>query len=160
MTDVAPALLAKHAFLHGLPAPQVAALARATRQIWVPAGHRFFEEGGRAGQLWLITAGHVALDIQVPGRARLIVETIGEGDVMGLSWVSAPQEWQFGAEAIQPTTAFELDTAALTALCESDPVLGYQITRRLIAVAVRRLQATRIRLLDLYSAPSQNPVAP
>jgi len=44
----------------------------------------------------------------------------------------------------------------VTALCESDPVFGYQVIRRLMNVATRRLQATRIRLLDMYGLPSQH----
>jgi hypothetical protein len=46
--------------------------------------------------------------------------------------------------------AFVLDGRVVRAMCEADPGLGHELTRRLIAVVVRRLQATRIRLLDLY----------
>jgi len=72
---------------------------------------------------------------------------------VGLSWVAPPQEWQYGAQAIQPTTAFELDGAAVLALCDSDPVFGYHLSRRLLTVAAERPHATRIRMADLYAAP-------
>ena len=61
----------------------------------------------------------------------------------------------FGAEAVQDTTAFGLDAAAVGALLDSDPAIGYQLVRRLMTVAVSRLQATRIRLLDLYATAGQ-----
>ena len=86
------------------------------------------------------------------GAQRLIVETIGSGEAIGLSWQAPPFRWQFGAEAIQPTTAFELDTGLLTEFCDADPELGYLLFRRLMTVAVRRLHATRIRMLDLYAS--------
>ena len=34
-----------------------------------------------------------------------------------------------------------------------DPVLGYQLMQRFMCVVVHRLQATRVRLLDLYRRP-------
>jgi CRP/FNR family cyclic AMP-dependent transcriptional regulator len=151
--SVAPAELAGHAFLHGLSGDAVTALAETASLTEVPAGHRFFEEGGRAGKFWLIRTGRVALDLTVPGRSRFIVETLGAGDELGLSWLSPSPEWQFGACAQQPVSAFELDGGAVRGLCDADPVLGYELTRRILAVAVGRLQATRIRMLDLYGAP-------
>jgi CRP/FNR family transcriptional regulator, cyclic AMP receptor protein len=145
--------LAGHAFLRGMPAEQVALLGRLAAPISVPAGHRLFEEGGCAENCWLLTAGQVALDLPMPGRANLIVETLGAGDVIGFSWLSPPHQWQFGAETLEPTTAFELDGPAVQALCDAHPELGYQLATRMLAAAVRRLQATRIRLLDLYAPP-------
>jgi hypothetical protein len=36
------------------------------------------------------------------------------------------------------------------ALCQSDPQLGYELTRRFLGVASDRLRASRARLLDRY----------
>ena len=156
MTGVSPQVLGAHRFLRGMPAGHVTLLAGTAAAVSVSAGFRFFDEGGRAARLWLISSGRVALDLDVPGRTRLIVETLGSGDVIGLSWLSPAGKWQFGAEAIQDTTAFELDAAAVRALGDRDPELGSQITGRMMAVAASRLQATRIRLLDLYAAPGSH----
>ena len=157
MNDAVPAsALAGHAFLHGMPADDVARLSSAAVAVSMPAGHRLFDEGAPARTCWLLTAGHVALDLHMPGQENLIVETLGRGDVIGFSWLSPPHQWQFGAEAVEPTEAFELDGAAVMALCDRHPELGYQLALRFLAAAVRRLQATRIRLLDLYAAPSQS----
>jgi CRP/FNR family transcriptional regulator, cyclic AMP receptor protein len=155
MTGTPAMALADHAFVRGMSPDHVARLADAAAAVSVPAGHRFFEEGGNATRFWLVTAGHVALDLRKPGQADLIVETLGGGDVLGLSWLSPPYEWQFGAVAVEATAAFELDGQAVIALCDSRPEFGYQITRRMAAVASRRLHGTRIRLLDLYGTPAQ-----
>jgi CRP/FNR family transcriptional regulator, cyclic AMP receptor protein len=151
MTGVPAEELAAHPFLHGLPAAQIAPLASASTPVTIPAGQRIFEEGARAARFWLILHGEVALDIHAPGRHRILVETLGDGDLLGLSWLSPPLPWQFGAIAIAGTTAYELDSAAVLAACDRDALLGYQLLRRAMAAASRRLQATRIRLLDLYS---------
>jgi CRP/FNR family transcriptional regulator, cyclic AMP receptor protein len=153
MTTVAASVLASHAFLDGMPPSDVALLADVAVAVEVPAGRRLFDEGAPAENCWLLTAGQVALDLPVPGRPNLIVETLGGGDVIGFSWLSPPHEWQFGAQVLESATAFELDGPAVQALCESHPLLGYQLAMRMLATAVRRLQATRIRLLDLYAPP-------
>jgi CRP-like cAMP-binding protein len=146
--------LASHRFAAGLTVSQLGRLAAIASSIEVAAGTRMFEEGGQATSLWLIRTGRIALDLHVPGRDRLIVETLGPGDELGLSWLLPPARWQFGAVAQVGVSAFELSCAAMTWLCESDHELGYQLTRRLLGTAIGRLQAARIRILDLYAAPS------
>ncbi len=154
MSGVGAADLGEHAFARGLSAGQLARLAALATSVEIPAGQRIFEEGEHASRLWLIRTGRVVLDLRVPGRHRLIVETLGPGDELGLSWLSPAPQWQFGACAQLPVSAFELPSARLIDLCQTDYELGYQLTRRLLTTAISRLQAARIRMLDLYGAPS------
>ena len=49
--------------------------------------------------------------------------------------------------------AIAFDAACLRGKAETDPVLGYELMRRFAPVIVERLQATRVRLLDVYGAP-------
>ncbi len=145
---VAPSALAGSLFLRGVSDDHLARLAEVTSLTTVPAGHRLFTTGTVARQFWLIRAGQVAIDVDVPGQGRIVVETLGRGDLIGVSWFFPPFQWQFGAVAVQPTEAFELDAAAVRQRCDEDPELGYQITRRLVAVVAKRLQATRRRMLE------------
>jgi CRP/FNR family transcriptional regulator, cyclic AMP receptor protein len=151
------AIIGAQLFLRGLPDEQLTQLAGACRHITVPVGQRLFEEGTTASRFWLIDAGQVALDAMVPGQGRLIVEMLGRGDVIGLSWLVPPHQWRFGAVTTQPMQAFEFDARAVRAACDSDPALGYELSRRFSQVLVRRLQATRSRLLD---ACLRSPAAP
>jgi hypothetical protein len=73
--------------------------------------------------------------------------------VLGWSWLFAPYRWHFGASAVQQTLAVELNGPGVRDLCARDPVLGYELMNRFLAVVVNRMQATRIRLLDLYRSP-------
>lgn len=148
------AALPDHPFLRGMPEDSIATLAETCRVGVAEAGHRLFDEGGVASKFWLVRSGRVALDLYVPGRRRLIVETLGAGDLLGLSWFTPPMRWQFGAVAVQKTSSFELDAAAVRAACDADPGLGYQFLRRLMTAASGRLQASRVRMLDLYAAPT------
>jgi CRP/FNR family transcriptional regulator, cyclic AMP receptor protein len=148
MTDVAAPALAGHRFLRDMPAPHLAFLAEVTSLVTVPAGHRFFEAGGVAKRFWLIRAGQIAVDLRAPGDGRAIIETLGRGDMLGVSWFFRPFQWQFGAVAVQPAELFECDAAAVRGRCEADPGFGYEFTRRMIMVVAKHLQATRIQLLD------------
>ena len=148
-TSVPVPALASHQFLRGMPEAQLCQLAAVASLTTVPTGHRFFRVGGVPRQFWLIRAGQVALDLDAPGQRRLVVETLGRGEVIGLSWFLPPFEWQFGAVAVQPTEAFEFDAAAVRQCCDEDPELGYEFTRRLLAVVAGRLHATRTKVLDL-----------
>jgi CRP/FNR family cyclic AMP-dependent transcriptional regulator len=159
MTRPQTSLLAAEPFLRGMPQPQLDALAALCTHVTVPAGQRLFEEGGTAAAFWIIDAGQVTLDASVPGRGRVTIETLGRNDVTGLSWMQPPYQWRYGATATQPLQAFAFDARAARAACDADPVLGYELSRRFSAVVVRRLQATRARLLEAHARngiPSAN----
>jgi CRP/FNR family transcriptional regulator, cyclic AMP receptor protein len=145
---VTPPLL-EHPFLAGLP--HASELTGRARLVEFAQGARLFDEGGDADRFWLIQSGKVALDLHVPGRTQVVIETLGHGDVVGWSWLFPPYTWHFGAKAVLDTTAVEFDASAVRAICDADPVLGQALIRRFLGVMCDRLQAARIRLLDLYA---------
>jgi CRP/FNR family transcriptional regulator, cyclic AMP receptor protein len=138
--------------LRGLSPEQIARLAAVARHVSLPRHHRLFEEGGPADRFWIVDAGEVALDVLIPGVGRLVIETLGRGDVVGLSWLVPPYQWQFGALCTQPMQAFEFDARAVRAACAEDPEFGYAVALRFMTVASHRLQATRGRLVQPRSA--------
>jgi CRP/FNR family transcriptional regulator, cyclic AMP receptor protein len=153
MTRQQTSVLGAQPFLRGMPSAQLATLAELCEHVSIPSRKRLFDEGAQADRFWIIDAGQVMLDASVPGQGRVIIETLGRGDVIGLSWMLPPYQWRFGAVATQPTQAFVFDARAVRAACELDPLLGYELSRRFSAVVVNRLQATRARLIEACSRP-------
>jgi CRP/FNR family cyclic AMP-dependent transcriptional regulator len=145
-------VLADQPFLAGLSEYHLDRLAPWSRRALFHAGTRVFREGGDADRFWLIKSGRVNLDTHVPGRGDVILETLGPGAVLGWSWLFPPYKWHFGATAVETTMSVELDAPAVRALCQRDPALGYDLTIRFLYVVFERMQATRLRLLDLYQA--------
>jgi CRP/FNR family transcriptional regulator, cyclic AMP receptor protein len=141
-------VLGAQPFLRGMPPALLARLAGACEHITVPAGKRLFAEGGLADRFYIIDAGQVTIDADVPGQGHVIIERLGRNDVVGLSWMLPPYRWRFGAVATQPTQAFAFEAAAVREACRDDPVLGYELSQRFSAVVVHRLQATRARLIE------------
>lgn len=146
-------LLAAHPFLSGMPRQQLERLAPWGRRSSFHGGRRIFSEGGYADRFWLIREGHVALDTHIPGRGDVVIETLGPGSVLGWSWLYPPYRWHFGATTVEPTLTVEMDGKGIGRLCAEDTAIGYELHRRFVQVVVERLQATRIRLLDLYDKP-------
>ena len=147
------ALLAGFPVLRQLPASALAQIAAAASPVTFARGERVFCEGEQAEGCWLLHDGRVALDVFIPGRGLVVVQTLGPGDVLGWSWLVPPYRWHFGATATERSTATALDTRQLLALAEKDPAFGYALATTLFAAMLQRLQATRARLLDLYRSP-------
>ncbi|MDT0309784.1 cyclic nucleotide-binding domain-containing protein [Streptomyces sp. DSM 44917] len=137
-------------FLAGLPAAGRERLLAHGRPVTFPAGARLFEEGRRADRFWVIRSGTVALDLHVPGRRAMVVETLPPGELLGWSWLFPPYAWQLGGAALGPVTAVEFDATAVRALCERDAALGHAVCRQVAETIARRLRSSRRRLLDVY----------
>src|SRR5260370_9995263 len=120
-SGVAASALAGSLFLRGVSDDHLARLAEVTSLTTVPAGHRLFTTGTAARQFWLIRAGQVAIDVDVPGQGRIVVETLGRGDLIGVSWFFPPVQWQVGAVALPPTQAVEPPAPAVRQRCGQHP---------------------------------------
>ncbi|WP_030230932.1 MULTISPECIES: Crp/Fnr family transcriptional regulator [unclassified Streptomyces] len=134
-----------------LPVEHRDRLMRLAREVSFEAGERLFEEGRRADRFWIIRTGTVLLDLHVPGRRAAVIESLGHGELIGWSWHYAPYVWQLGAETLSPVRAWEFDAEAVRAACAQDPEFGRSVATWVGRVVAHRLQASRIRLLDLYA---------
>ena len=143
-------LLRGHKFFAGLAEEYLDLLAGCATNVVFPDGAFLFREGTPSGAFFLIREGRVALEITVPRAAAIVVQTLGEGDIAGFSWLIKPHRWSFDGRAIDRVRAIQMDGACLRAKCAADPVLGYQLMSRFAALASARLQATRLQLLDVY----------
>jgi CRP/FNR family transcriptional regulator, cyclic AMP receptor protein len=92
-------LLRRHEFFAGLDPQYLALLAGCAANAAFPDGTFLFREGTPAGKFYLITSGTVALEIAAPGRV-VTVQTVGEGEVAGFSWLLGPRQWQFDGRAV------------------------------------------------------------
>jgi CRP-like cAMP-binding protein len=143
-------LVAHHPLLAGLPGDAVPLVAGCARNVAIDAGELLLAEGDPANTLYLIRRGRVALEVHGPGRGAMVIETLGPGQVVGWSWLFPPYSWQFDARAIGPVGALAVDGACLRSKAEADPAFGYELMKRFASIMLERLQAARVRLLDLY----------
>ncbi len=143
-------LVGHHPLFDGLPADVAALVAGCARNAAFGPGELVLAEGGVADAFYLLRRGRVTLEVHAPGRGPLVIETLGPGSVLGMSWLFPPYRWSFDARTLEPVGAISVDAACLRDKAEADPAFGYELMKRLGAVLLGRLEATRIRLLDLY----------
>ena len=150
MSEAARNLLSGHAFLAGFPPEAVALVADQAEPVAFRPGVLLFREGSPADVTYFITKGSVSIEVHAPNRGPMVVETLRAGQVVGLSWAAPPFRYQFDARAVDEVEVVCVDTARLRVALAENPVVGFLLLDRLAAVILERLQATRIRLLDIY----------
>ena len=143
-------LLVEVPVFHGLPPDDLALIAGCAKNVHFAQGAVLFREGDPADTFYFVRSGSVALEMFVPARGSLLIETIDEGEVIGWSWLFAPYRWHFDARTLTPVRATGFDGACLRGKCDADPTLGYALMSRFAHLLIERLQATRFRLLDVY----------
>jgi CRP/FNR family transcriptional regulator, cyclic AMP receptor protein len=144
--------LPDHPFFTGLDESAIALLAGCAVNVHVDAGRMLFREGEPADRFYVVRRGRVAIEVRSP-TGPIVIDTADEGDVVGWSWLVPPYRWVFDARAVLPTGAVAFDAVCLRGKCDADPALGFALMQRVARVMYERLQAARVRLLDLYGAP-------
>lgn len=143
-------VLRQHPFLHGLSAEHMETLVGCASNVRFAEGNSLINEGEIANTFFLIRSGRVALECEIPGRTSIRIQTVGPGEVLGWSWLISPHRWHFSGIAVTDTRAIALDGECLRTKCELNKEFGYEMLKRLAVVMERRLEATRLQLLDVY----------
>ena len=144
------ALLSEVPVFAGLAPDRVALIAGCAVNGVFSDGEYLLREGDRADRFFVVRAGRVAIQTHAPQGGAVTIETLHEHDVVGWSWLVPPHRAQFDARALDTVHAIVFDGACLRGKCDADPSLGYELLQRFSALIVERLQATRLRLIDVY----------
>lgn len=121
-----------------------------SREVHLVNGEILFEEGGAAESFFIVVNGKVGLEMTSPGRVPMVIQTLGPGDLVGVSWFFPPYRWNWRARALEDTTLIAFDAAEVRKRCEVDRDLALEVQGVVAEEVVRRLHRTRIQLLDLY----------
>jgi len=149
--NVTRSMLLDLAFTQGLDPGELDQIAQIAAPIQWDAGTTVFREGDRDPLLYVVEEGRIAIEIAVPGRGRVVILTVGPGEIFGWSSLFHQRPKAASARTIEPARALALDAIRLRELCDADPRIGYRLTRRILEVVSERLTATRMQLLDIYS---------
>jgi CRP/FNR family transcriptional regulator, cyclic AMP receptor protein len=140
------AQVAAHPFVSGMSKHHIHLLAECAMRSHSKAGQVIFREGESANCFYLIEHGKVALESSTLGEP-VRIEEIGDGDLLGWSWLFPPYAWHFSARALEDTTVVFFYGTVLREYYEKDHSLGFELFKRMSAVMLRRLQAARQKLL-------------
>jgi CRP/FNR family cyclic AMP-dependent transcriptional regulator len=138
------ALISEQPFLKGLNVSQLQLLTESALVLQFETDQSILEEGTDANRFYIILSGKVALESALdPHGAKLLIQTLGPGDVVGWSWLFPPYAIHFGARAVEPTKTIFFYGTRLREQCEQDHELGYQLMKRIAEVATQCLQASQ-----------------
>lgn len=140
--------LADHPFLAGMSEHQLELLARYATPVRFKAGEVIFRAGEPAKGFYLIERGTVALEGSVGEHGPITTDIVSAGEPLGWSWLFPPYLWHFDVRAVERTTAMFFDGTILRQRYNEDLTLGHELFRRTSEVMVRRLQATRRKLIE------------
>jgi CRP-like cAMP-binding protein len=142
-----------HPFFAAIDDGHMEVICRCARHTVFKAGDFIYREGQPADTFHLIVQGRVALEVHVPGRTSIIVETLKEGDPLGWSWLLPPYRTSFDARALELVRVVSLDAHCLRASMEEDHTFGYELYKRFAPVIASRLASARRQMIDMYGKP-------
>ena len=128
-----------------------AAFLDLARVVELPPEAELTREGELTTEFGLVLSGRVALRLVVPGRGRTTIMTVEPGDVVGWSAVVPPYRATSTAVTVGPVRALVVESVALRAALRADDTLAASLYPRLLETMARRLQGTRLQLLDLFA---------
>jgi len=136
-----------------MPEPLRAALASNATLVSYDAGDLIFRENAAAQDLLLILSGSVALEMNVSGRGKVRLISLGPGDWVGWSALMGGGQMTTSALALSITHAAKFSAIELQQMCDQNPDIGYPLMKCVAQSLANRLVATRLQLLDLFSSP-------
>ena len=144
-------LLTDQAFFAGLSPDHLEDLDVTVEEF--EAGDYVIRFGGTADAMRLVLSGRVALSFG-GGDPTPPFETLGPGDVLGLSWLRDDGEWEFAGKATAPTRFLAISADSLRTAMADDTELRARIHERLTKSLLERLHSVRLQHLDLYRNPN------
>lgn len=111
---------------------------------------QLFKEHDEARRFFIIDEGIMALEAIRPAKPATTIQTLGPGDLLGLSWRLTPHRWMWTARAMTDVRLAVFDAAIMRAACEFDADLDRLMWEIVAREASKRLHHTRVQLLDLY----------
>ena len=139
-------------FASGLEPGIQTRLAELSRTFTAEPGEELFREGDESEVLGVVIKGRVALRTHVAERGDLTLLTVEPGDIYLWSALVPPYRATSTAVAIEALEAITFEGPALRAALREDAALAQALYPRVLVAVERRLNATRVQLLELFAA--------
>lgn len=121
-------------------------------ELTLEPDEQLFRENDDARRFFIIDTGILALEAVRPAKPPTTIQTLGPGDLVGLSWRLTPHRWMWAARATTDVRLAAFDAATMRAACEFDPDLDRLMWEIVAREASKRLHHARFQLLDLYGS--------
>lgn len=134
-----------------LPKPVAERLSPLFTSEQFPAGSVIFREGSAYDRISILAQGRVALEMPCPPRSDIRILSLGQGELLGWSPLIGGGSMTATAVATEDVELLSASGEELRKLCDREHEIGYFLYRSLAEALARRLLATRLQMLDLFS---------
>lgn len=110
-----------------------------------------FRQGVTNSNLYLVRTGSIALEMRVSGRGFVRILTVGPGEVFGWSSLINKGKMTTSAIVVNDAEIISIPAPRLREICSSNSEFGFLLMRQMANAISKRLVATRMQLLDLFS---------
>jgi CRP-like cAMP-binding protein len=151
-------LINEHPFFKDFIPEHIEKVTEIASEVSFNPGQYIFRDGEDANLFYLIGRGIISLEVYVPNGGPVTLGRLNAGDVLGWSWLYPPHQWHFDARALEAVRMIDLDGRVLRKMIEEDHEFGFQMMKKISLVMEDRLQATRVKLMevyDIYPGPDQ-----
>ena len=145
--------LSSHVFFSGLDDSFIKFLSNSARELRIKKGDVLFKQGERADKYYLLRNGRVSVQVPALMGPTLEIQSLGEDQIIGWSWLIPPYRWNFLARATEDSDLLEFDGNAILARCEKDPKFGFELFKRFARLMSERLDAARQKMMDEWNPP-------
>lgn len=106
-----------------------------------------------AEHFFLVQEGRITVEVAAIEGPPLELQNLGEGGILGWSWLIPPYRWSFQARAETAGRVLEFDGRAIREHCDANPAFGYQILKRFSRLMSERLQFAREKMMEEWNPP-------
>jgi CRP-like cAMP-binding protein len=144
-------------FAAGLDDVTLDRLAALAHRREAAVGEVILSEGGRSDELGVVVSGRLALRMLVPERGMTTILTVEPGDLYGWSAIVPPNRSTSTVTVVEAAELVAFEGMPLRMALAAEPTLAAAVYPRVLQAVSRRLEATRLQLLDLFAQTTQGP---
>ena len=143
-------LLEDHPFVQGMNFSHLRILLGCCINREYETGEYVMRRDEEANEFFLIREGNVSIEVPVPGRSAILVESRSGGDVIGWSSLSQPHRWHFDSIAQTPVAALTVDIRTLREKFHQDREFGFEILNLFIPLIMHDVRVLEKHLAEHY----------
>ena len=105
-----------------------------------------YAQGASANRCYIVLKGEVGLRLPGKGGLSVLIDQLTEGDMFGGCVSAALESYVLNARCMEESEILVLTAAAMKAVMDEDPRMGYIIQSRISAIYFRRYIETMEKL--------------
>jgi len=143
----------QHHELFGLLTPkEVERLSNASGVVNLGKGERVYAAGNPASHLFVLLKGRVELRRPTKEGLSLLVDSVVEGGLFGVSSLLEGERYLLSAECMEDSEVLKVDSQLLRHILEENPTIGYALQRRISQIFFKRYVDATERLRSVIQA--------